>query len=271
LTHVQKTLFVVDSDGSNRKNLIGPAREIQYIWANNHTIDLRLAHKVSDGSERQQWEQFLIDVETGAMNPVEQEQADEHMMEIVKPSPDGQWILLFEAAGDTRWLYLLDAEGNKVSTIYRGPSDRSVLFEWSPSSRYVFYLSHTLYDADDVSVYDLSAGEAAKVTHFVERGSPFVIWSPHWSPTGEWISFWLDSEGHINQPCVVSLSNRQTQCFDISAKTDQFAWNASGQYLAFLAPRGDGPIDLYAVDAKKGKLMNLTNNGNDVIEFDFSP
>jgi Tol biopolymer transport system component len=270
LTHVvQKTLFVLDVDDSNRKQLAGPVRAIQYTWADDRTIDLRFAHKVSDGSERQQWERFLTDVETGAMSLVEQ--TDKNMLEFIKPSPDKRWGLSLETVGDARRLYLLDTKGDKVSMIYEGPSGRSVLFQWSPDSRYVFYLGYAFYDADDISVYDLSVGKTTKVTHFTEQKNAFTISPPRWSPTGEWISFWLDSAGRTNQPCVVSLSRGQTQCFDISAKSGRLNWSADGRYFAFLAPQGDAPIDIYAVDAKMGRLINLTSDGNDEIEFEVAP
>jgi Tol biopolymer transport system component len=99
-----------------------------------------------------------------------------------------------------------------------------------------------------------------------EQQNDFAVRTPIWSPTREWILFELDTKTRINQPCLIHVPSGDLSCFDISSKSDQFVWSADGHYLAFLAPAGDGPIDIYAIDAGAGKLINLTQDGNNVIE-----
>ena len=262
--NIEESLIIVDADGTNRRKRAGPARAIQYTWVDNCTIDLRLTHQLSDGGERQQWEQFWVDVETGAITSVEQE--DWSTPVPIAPSPNGQWALSFETKGDRSRAYLLDTDRNRVATVYERPADQDVTSQWSPDSHYVLYLGYTFPGTDDIHVYDLMTGRTTKVTHFVGQKSYFMIWPPRWSPTGEWIFFVLDSETRTNQPCLVHVPEGSLRCFDIASKSDQFVWSVDGRYLAFLAPRGDELIDIYAVDAMRRKLLNLTQDGNAVIE-----
>jgi Tol biopolymer transport system component len=266
---VKETLIVADADGTNRRKLAGPARAIQYTWAGNSKIDLQLTHHLGDGNERQQWEQFQVDVETENMVPVEQ---TEWITPVpIIPSPNGRWSLSIEAGEGTKHAYLLDADGNRVATIYERPVDQDVISKWSPDSRYVLYLSYAFPGTDDIHIYDLITGRTHEATHFVEKGEYFVIGVPRWSPTGEWIFFVLDSETRTDQPCLVHMPDGGLQCFDISSKSDQYVWSRDGRYLAFLAPRGDAPIDIYAIDAVAEELLNLTQDGNDVIESWIAP
>jgi len=261
---VKETLVVVDTDVTNRRRLAGPAKAIQYTWADDYTINLRLAYWISKGSERQQWKQFQVDVQTGIMSAVGQKAWSTPAP--IAPSPDGQWALSFETTEGRKRIYLLDTDGKPVATVYERPVNQDVVSQWSPDSRSVLFLGYAFPGVDDIHVYDLATQKTTEVTHFVERKDSFTIRLPHWSPTGEWIFFVLDSQVRTNQPCLVRVSEGGLQCFEVSSKSDQFVWSLDGRYVAFLAPRGDGPVDIYVIDAVTGELLNLTQDGNDIIE-----
>lgn len=258
-----ETLFMINADGANLRQIIGPEREVQYNWIDNHIVEVWLAHKVSNDTERQQWEQFWIDVETGTERPKEQETSTPSS---VKMSPDHHWALFFEDVGRERYVHLLDENKDVITTIYKGPAGQDVASHWSPSSRYVLLSSYTSQGTDDIYVYDTTTGNVININSLAGQESPFMVQAPRWSLTEKWIFFTLDTRARVGQPCLVYVPLGSTQCFDISPKTDQFVWSTDGRYLAFLGTRGDNPVDIYVIDAAAGKLTNLTQDGNDSIE-----
>jgi Tol biopolymer transport system component len=264
---VQERLVAANVSLNTTTQLAGPARAIKYTWVDGRTIDLYLAHQLSDGSERQRWDQFLVDVETGDLAEVEQEEW--HPPTPDPSSPDEQWSLAFEEQMGLQYVYLLDASGNKADTIYEYPADQDWTLAWSPDSRHLLY--RRKWEREDVYIYDLTTGKSTNVTNFTasEQNEYNSIITTSWSPTGKSLLIRRGTSQQYEEPCIVYVSEYQLQCFDISSWSGQFVWSTDERYLGFIAPRS-GPPDIYAVDVVRKDLLNLTQDGEEVVEIEIA-
>lgn len=258
-------LMVRNADGTSPRTLIGPVRLIEYTWIDSSTVDVLLADQIADPGQRQQWKERLeIDVKSGVQRP-----APIHGVEAlpragsIRLSPDGAWAYSLEKHDGKNYLYLLDSEGGKVTLIHEGPASESLSARWSPDSTYVFYWD---YGVGDIHLFSLESGESHQVTHFTDQFDSFTIVIPEWSPTGEWIYFRLETDTFWDHPCIIHVPDGILNCFAISLKTGDLVWSTDGQYLAFIAPAGSAPVDLFVIDAREGSLSNLTQDGDSNFE-----
>ncbi len=257
------TLAVIETGNNTPEKLTKPAHAIQYIWADDHTISFQITEQITH-DQKQQWQYFRTNLESGIT--ISMTKSVELSPTPSLSSPDGQWSLLFERNAKQTCLYLCDAVGNKVIALHETEMHQDIVSQWSPDSRYVLYLGYTFPGSDDIHIYDTVTKEETQVTNFTEQEENFTLWNPQWSPTGEWVFFNLDTATYTQQPCLINIPTYTLQCYDIMPKSDQFVWSTDGRYLAFLAPRGDNPIDLYVIDAKERTVSNLTQNGWAIVE-----
>lgn len=261
---VKETLMIVTAAGREHQQLTEPSRAIQYTWLDKQTIDLRSTQQLSSGDSRQQWERYQIDVSTGRITPMKQELWSTPPPIVV--SPNGQWQLLFETVDEKTYIHLCDAGENIITTIYQGTASQDMVTQWSPDSRYVFYTVYVFYGAQDIYTYDLMTEKTQRVTDFSEWEDSFMIWNPHWSPSGKQIFFVLDIE-HTSQPCLVDIPAPHTRCFDVLLKSHRFVWSVDGRYLAFLAAKENNSTDIYIIDTGTEILTNLTQDGDSVVDW----
>ncbi len=264
-----ETLFVVDREGENVREIAGPHRSIHYEWEDTRHVRLGVADVLTpDRPQEREW--FLADVETGALVEVEEEWAmptpppEPRLLE----SPNGQWTVQSEREGARRAFYLLDRDGNRISLIYEQPADAEREFTmWSRDSQWFLYMP---LDSDDpyygdLYLYHPASLSSRQLTNYKgEQGWPATMSYFEWSPNGEWLLFSLTDSVAANQLCVVRFGDApDLRCFDVRWKANLFVWSSDSRFVAFLA---SVETDLYVLDVVSGEVRNLTNDGSAQVE-----
>jgi Tol biopolymer transport system component len=99
-------------------------------------------------------------------------------------TPDGQWLTYTNSIDryEERGIFRMRPDGSQTEQIYEGPAE---YFAWSPDSQYIAF---TQWE----NLYWMTA-DGSEVQQLTD--SPVSIWSPVWSPTGEWIVFAAGHKG----------------------------------------------------------------------------
>lgn len=257
------TLWVVNADGSGAHSLLGPVKALLYSWEDNSQA-IYVEEAVS--FERIPFDQdtivqaYTIDVETVNVHKVERR--TELFPQPIK-SPDGNWAAWTDP-GEGKWtLFLLDNEGNKLSTIYQPPPDHATNGVWSPDSQ---QLALVRPEDGEIYTYEIDTQKWLKLSSLSVAHRHYRASDIQWSPNGDWLSYTLDDQEHVNRICVLNIKEQNEQCFDTQWSSNQYIWSRNSHYIAYLGKISSGEPDLFVIDVLGGAVKNLTQDGNELIE-----
>jgi len=259
------TLWIVDADGDNAHLLFGPAPALWYSWeADSRTIYVEEA--VSFGQfpfdEDTVIRPYSIDVETGSVHEVARRT---DLFPLPVRSPDGTKSVWTDPTNDEWALYLLDSEGNKLSMIYQPPHGRVVSGVWSPDSQ---KLAIVKPEDEEIYIYSISSQNWNKLSSLSTTHNSYQVNSVQWSPDGNWISYLLNDQEQVRQICAFQVEEREwnERCFNTQWISNEYVWSSDSRFIVYLGKTPSGETDLFAVDVREDAIINLTQDGNEVIE-----
>ncbi len=147
-------------------------------------------------------------------------------------SPDGKHIAWFSDKSDEYRLMIGTQNGLEEPRAIEIPSP-TFFYEtaWSPNSEYILFTDEAL----NIWYVDVETGELTKVDSG-RYAHPQRTLEPEWSPDSKWIAYSkrLESQYHVIK--VYSLEqNESYRITDGMSDAVSPAWDASGDYLYFLA------------------------------------
>ena len=152
-------------------------------------------------------------------------------------SPDGKMLAWFSDRSGEYEVVIRDSEGLKAIKSFK-LDGKGFYFtpEWSPNSNYLAYT-----DADlNIWILDVNSGKQTRVDND-NFTPPQRTLHPVWSPDSKWIAYSKRMESQFHAIFVYFLdSQKTTQITDLLSDAVQPAFDASGEYLWFLASTNAG-------------------------------
>lgn len=255
-------LWIVKADRENARSLFGPVKALRYSWEGTHTVYLEEAISF----ERIPFDKdtairaYKINVDTGDVQEVEKKS---NLFPLPLQSPNGEWASWTDPS-DNKWvLYLLDGQGNKLSVIYQPPRDRMTNGVWSPDSQQLAILRP---DNNELYIYTIANDNWSQVSSFASNHDNYSVADIQWSPDGKWVSYTLGDQKNARQICVLRLDERKEHCFDTKWSSNEYVWDQSSRYIAYLGKTSSGESDMFVIDVQERAIRNLTQDGDSAIE-----
>ncbi len=165
-------------------------------------------------------------------------------------SPDGHSIAYFSEENGEYALHIRSQSGEgAVRKIALGtPGSFFYSPTWSPDSKKIAYTDKRL----NLWVVDLNLGAPVKVdTNTFEN--PSRSFDPNWSPDSAWIAYTRQLPSHLHAAFAFNaITNQKLQLTDGLSDARHATFDASGDYLYFLASTDVGPtsgwLDMSAFD-----------------------
>jgi tricorn protease len=155
-------------------------------------------------------------------------------------SPDGKSIAYFSDAGGEYTLHVRSADGKGEAKIHKLTG--TGFYEhphWSPDGQSIAYLDNSQ------SLYwiDLANGNCTKVASEPLYG-PIKFLNSAWSPDSQWLAYTLGNKAGLHRIYVYSLKDKTSKpVTDGLSDALEPVFDASGQYLYFLASTDAGPVN----------------------------
>ena len=273
-------LFVMDQETKNVKKIAGPYRYAYYEWDDARHIRFTGPDPSTPADSLQEvinW--FTMDVETGNVVAIDSEAWTKPSASLPEnqllEAPNGEWAVQSIEEGSKRIFYLLDADGNRLSTIYEQPADNSMEFTmWSKDSRWFIYVPVDSDNNGALYLYEPANLASMQLTHYKEtQGGGTIMSNFKQAPDGKWLLFRVWSASDENQLCLACFESAPNlSCFDdpwkVSSVFSTYYWSTDGKFVAFLESE---EVDLYTIELESGKVRNLTNDGGSVEELYVTP
>lgn len=258
---LRHTLWVVSSDGGNSHFLFGPARALQYSWEKD---GLKVYLEEAVTFDRIPFDKdttikaYEIDAKTGDVQAVVRKT---NLFPLPRRSPDGK-LAAWTDPTDGKWtLYLLDSEGNKLSTIYQPPPDQVTNGVWSPDSQLLAILRD-----NEIYLYSIATSSWSQVSSLASNHDGYLVTDIQWSPDGKWLSYMINDRKLINGICILNIAERAEKCFDAKWSSNEHVWDQNSRYVTYLGKTPAEEADIFAIDVQEGTIKNLTQDGNNAIE-----
>ena len=238
-----KELFVMDLDGSNRKQLTrdnGLAISPSWDFDNSKIIYTSYRSRKP--------ELYTIPVEGGSPHQLTERPG----LEIgAKFSPKGGAIATSATVGDVSKIVLLDLSGRLISKLTSGDSI-DVSPSYSPDGSQIAFCSNR---QGGPQIYTMaSSGEPAKRISFTNSN---YCTSPAWSPKGDKIAFVCRSGG--NQLFVVPVGGGNPTQLTFAGDNEDPSWSPDGRFLVFSSNLGGGPRGVTVLSLLGGSPVKVTN------------
>lgn len=240
------TLWMVDSDGANAREVPGVGAAISPEW---HPDGRRIAYTqwADDGSHV-----VVKDLVTG--------QARRYSFAIgtnITPafSPDGK-DLVFAHGSDATDLWKMRLEGGEGPvriTVGRGSENAQP--SYSPDGRRIAFSTGRL-GRPEIYIMDSDGADPQWLTT-TGFGDQSYRTDPAWSPDGRSVAFQTQIEGRF-QVATINLRDRSVKQHTIEGTNEQPAWAPDGRHLVFTSNRG-GSRQLWVLDTESGRMRQLTS------------
>ena len=154
-------------------------------------------------------------------------------------SPDGKLVASFSDASGEYALHVIPQDGKGPARAY--PIKGSGFYErpsWSPDSKKLAFTDNSR----TYSWIDLESGQVTPIASEAVYG-PLNTMSLAWSPDAKWVAYTLTNKAYFQTLRLYSLE--QAKSFPITdglAEVAEPVFDASGQYLYFLASTDAGPL-----------------------------
>lgn len=242
------TVWIVDSDGANMRQLNGVGSAITPAW---HPRATSIAYTAiqDDGTHV-----IVRDLATGATRRVSFSAGTN-----ISPafSPDGKWITFATGLdGTDLWSAPLEGgEGPVRVTAGRGSESDSP--SYAPDGRRIAFTSGRL-GRPEIYITDADGANPQWLTT-TGFGDQSYRSNPAWSPDGRSVAFQTQIEGRF-QIATINLRDRSVRQHTIEGVNEQPSWAPDARHLVFTSSRS-GTKQLWVLDTESGRLRQLTSGG----------
>ncbi len=239
------TLWVVDSDGENAREVAGVGSGLGAAWHPNGTT-IAYTEMLDDGTHV-----IVRDLRAGTARRVSFGGGSS-----LSPafSPDGRTLVFSSGVDGTDLLALplSGGEGPVRVTIGRGSTNSQPSF--SPDGRRLAFTSSRL-GRPEVYITD-SDGANAELLTTTGFGDQLYRADPSWSPDGRFVAFSTQIAGRF-QIATIGLRDRGVKQHTIDGINEDPSWAPDGRHLVFTSNRA-GSRQLWVLDTESGRVRQLT-------------
>ena len=242
------TLWMVDSDGANARQLPGIGAAITPAWHPRAT-SIAYTSIAEDGMHV-----LVRDLVGGAVRRVSFTGGSNFSPAF---APDGR-TLVFAAGSDGTDLWavsLTGAEAPSRVTVGRGSESDSP--SYSPDGRRIAFTSGRL-GRPEIYISDADGANPQWLTT-TGFGDQSYRSNPSWSPDGRSVAFQTQIEGRF-QVATINLRDRSVKQHTIEGVNEQPSWAPDARHLVFTSSRS-GVRQLWVLDTESGRLRQLTQGG----------
>jgi len=242
------TLWVVDSDGANARQLAGIGQAITPAWHPSAT-SIAYTSIQDDGTHV-----LVRELSSGAVRRVSFSAGSNYSPAF---SPDGRWITFASGVdGTDLWSApLAGGEGPVRVTVGRGSESDSP--SYSPDGRRIAFTSGRL-GRPEIYITDTDGANPQWLTT-TGFGDQSYRSNPSWSPDGRSVAFQTQIEGRF-QVATINLRDRSVKQHTIEGVNEQPSWAPDARHLVFTSSRS-GVKQLWVLDTESGRLRQLTSGG----------
>jgi Tol biopolymer transport system component len=239
----------LDRYGRKTGSVSVPAAPYSDLWLSRDDQRLACARAGDDGGS----DILAIDLARGLATPLTHDLANAERPAL---SPDGEWVLFTDLAGNARNVYRVRANGASEPALYiAGQSPFTDVDAWSPDGRTVLLREIGSRTGEDIWAW--RPGVDAAPTPLLQGRSHEE--DPSFSPDGRWIAYRSDESGR-SELYVRSFPGLETK-YRVSvdgagahsrSPLGRSFWRKDGHELAFVG--GDGLTVMSAAIETKGGL-----------------
>lgn len=239
------TLFSVDSDGANVREVPGVASGFSPAWHPNGRMIGYSAYE-DDGSHV-----YVRDLTTGSARRVS---FDIGVNLTPAFSPNGKAVVFAYGsdASDLWTVQLQGGEGPVRITVGRGSENVQPTF--SPDGRRIAFTSGRL-GRPEIYITDADGTNPQWLTT-TGFGDQSYRSDPSWAPDGRSVAFQTQIEGRF-QVATINLRDRSVKQHTIEGINEQPSWAPDGRHLVFTSNRG-GSRQMWVLDTESGRMRQLT-------------
>ena len=240
------TLWIVDSDGANAREVPGVGSAIGPEWHPNGQM-IAYAQMADDGTHV-----VVRDLATSQARRVSFAIGTN-----ITPafSPDGKSVV-FSYGSDATDLWMVPLQGGDGPvriTVGRGSENLSPTF--SPDGRRIAFATGRL-GRPEIYIMDADGANPQWLTT-TGFGDQSYRSDPSWSPDGRSVAFQTQIEGRF-QVATINLRDRSVKQHTIEGVNEQPSWAPDGRHLVFTSNRG-GSRQLWVLDTESGRMRQLTS------------
>jgi len=258
-----KLFFISDRGGikdvwwmpvDNRGQSIGPAQPLT-VGVGIETIafskdGLHLAYaKIADYSNI--WSMPIVKDRALSLNEATALTAENHFIELLSLSPDGQWIAFDSNRSGNIDLWIMRNDGTELRQFTTHPA-HDWAPEWSPDGKKIVF--HSLRRGNrDLYVRPVAGGAVTPLTVHPEQD-----FLPRWSPDGEEIAFFSSRSGNLDIWIIPSEGGEPRQMTTHPGQDQTPIWSPDGKHIAFSSKR-TGQFEVFIISIDGGEAMQLTD------------
>jgi Tol biopolymer transport system component len=244
----QWSIYVMNSDGSNRLRLAGVQAEFLSApsWSPGGAS---IAFVSGQAGSLDIW---VMSSDGGDLTNLTQHPEKDHSPAW---SPDGEWIAFASVRDALYWeIYVMQADGSNVQrlTWWEDASDLSP--SWSPDGTRLAFASKR--DGNwEIYVMDRDGANLVRLTNH-----PADDTDPAWSPDGSRIAFESTRDGFTDIFVMGTIGGEAVNLTNLAWATDLGpTWSPDGSRIAFYSDR-DGDWDIYVMASDGSDVTKLTGD-----------
>ncbi len=239
------TLWTVDSDGANVRELPGISSGFSPAWHPNGRM-IAYSGYAEDGSHV-----YLRDL---VANTTRRMSFDIGVNLTPAFSPDGK-SLVFAYGSDASDLWTVQLQGGEGPVrITVGRGSENVQPTFSPDGRRIAFTSGRL-GRPEIYITDSDGANPQWLTT-TGFGDQSYRSDPSWAPDGRSVAFQTQIEGRF-QVATINLRDRSVKQHTIEGINEQPSWAPDGRHLVFTSNRG-GSRQMWVLDTESGRMRQLT-------------
>lgn len=182
--------------------------------------------------------------------------SENHLIELLDLSPDGQWLLFDSFKGGNSDIWRILSAGGELTRITSDPAH-----DWAPS--WTPEMSHILFHSlrsgnRDIWSLPIDGREAVQVTN-----DPAHEYTPRMSPDGSKILFGSSKSGAYNAWIMAADGTAPRQVTSLGDRSTFWwypLWSPTGDMITFAADLS-GVFELYTVPSVGGRITKRTEVG----------